>query len=287
MGLASETSRFGLRVLGAFASRDLADDRNTYRVAFGHAAAGDLLSDEIHTRVIGRLERGPNGHLATEVVAGHPGQAPSWSDTAYYDFLNGVRYGKGPRRFRTETFSDAVVAGTPADEYELWLASFDRSPRDVVLEAIRGYFDELSLDRPTSCHVRARLLDAIPDLYRLRRVEQPALGWRAFMQGLLTNLGPARLPELDYNSSPTCAWNPSVAESRALADELPYDRPFRMVEGRYPFALPAGVAWRNDEGRIFPVMTDVLSARACQFVFPEESRAELGCAAELSDVVPF
>ncbi len=272
LGLAETTARMGARVLASFRSADLASDINTYRVAFDATRTGDLVSDTGHTRVIGRLVRAMQV-ARVSLIAGFPSSTPGWSRLASHELLAGVEAGSGPRRFRTE--GRLFAADSIAREYELWSFGIDRD--ELLSLAIRNLSLELS-SRPIACHNRTRLIDAMITLYRLRRNQNTALTWPMYLATMIdAQRAVAFAPELVYDVSPTCAWNPDTAERSLIWNALDGASAIIMRNGRYPYSL--GVTWRNDENRTFATMNDQVSARACA-ALSFRFRGDLGCSGD-------
>ncbi len=279
LGLSHTTATFGARILAQFGATNLADDRSTYRVAFAHVLPGDFFSTGFHAQLIGQLTRSP---AAVRIAESSPGYRPSWNLSSLADFLGGVSYGTGPRRFRTE--APMHVAGDTQSENALWEALFDVPLTTRLSASLDRYYTVLQ-DRPTSCHTRTRLLNTAIQLFEAERAEGSARTWRSFLESeyyIYTNC--LWFPELEYEVSPTCAWNPSAEENAAISATLIATSPFYMRNGRYP--APFAPRWRNDEGRNFSSMNDVLSSRVCSCAFDPQLRAALGCVGEVPNMPP-
>lgn len=278
LGLPRSTAHMAEEAMENFGAMHLASDVNTYRVTANAALAGDMLALPTHVQVLGRLER---GYAATSVavIQSSPNRQPRWSGASAYLLLVGATAGTGPRRFRTEAPTRA--ASSPAVEREQWTRLLALPWKNVLEQALIQHEEEVWL-RPASCHGRTRLADVYIQLYRARLAAEPRLTWQDFINSRATRVFEV-FPELDYNLSPTCSWNPTDDEGRSIyGNSLAEGRataPFLMRNGSYaPYQLPNGIRWRNDENRSLARMNDVLGPRVCSFL-NTAARQRFGCGA--------
>lgn len=191
------------------------------------------------------------------------------------DFIASVARGRGPFRLRTTT--PIVAAGSISHETELWRGSLGFSLSEARERVLESWKDDISDGDPFSCELRSSYLNALIELYRAQRAEGNMRTWDRF---IWSESGYATVctitPELDVDTSPTCAWHPSALVASRLNIGRLREYPLVMRNGVYR-AIDRTLEWRNDDARTFSSMNDVVSPRACSCIVDANARTLLGC----------